>query len=398
MPKNFDLNHSLHIYLLLLLKFNMRFRLTVLIILIFNLGLTQERRVITTAVPFLMIASDARAAGVGEQGVATSTDNFSQHWNPSKYVFSEFSSGVSFSYTPYLSKLVNDIFLANISYYNKLDERSSWSASLKYFSLGDIDILQNPLDIPIIENPNEFTLDAAYSLKLNENFALAVTGRFLLSDVKLQTFDSETEAASSFAVDISGYYESDISSYKNFDGIFRGGFNFSNIGPKMKYSKLNNGTESFLPTNLRLGTGFEFIFDSNNSIAITLEINKLLVPSPSQEVLNSSGDIVAYRQPDIGFLQGIFKSFGDAPDGFSEELNELTYSLGLEYSFNKSFYLRSGYFSEHELKGSRKFITIGSGFNTSNNLKIDLSYLISTSDVISPLENTVRLSLGFNFQ
>lgn len=398
MPKNFDLNHSLHIYLLLLLKFNMRFILIVLIILIFNLGLTQERRVITTAVPFLMIASDARAAGVGEQGVATSTDNFSQHWNPSKYVFSEFSSGVSFSYTPYLSKLVNDIFLANISYYNKLDERSSWSASLKYFSLGDIDILQNPLDIPIIENPNEFTLDAAYSLKLNENFALAVTGRFLLSDVKLQTFDSETEAASSFAVDISGYYESDISSYKNFDGIFRGGFNFSNIGPKMKYSKLNNGTESFLPTNLRLGTGFEFIFDSNNSIAITLEINKLLVPSPSQEVLNSSGDIVAYRQPDIGFLQGIFKSFGDAPDGFSEELNELTYSLGLEYSFNKSFYLRSGYFSEHELKGSRKFITIGSGFNTSNNLKIDLSYLISTSDVISPLENTVRLSLGFNFQ
>ena len=398
MPKNFDLNHSLHIYLLLLLKFNMRFKLTVLIILISSLGLTQERRVITTAVPFLMIASDARAAGVGEQGVATSTDNFSQHWNPSKYVFSEFSSGVSFSYTPYLSKLVNDIFLANISYYNKLDERSSWSASLKYFSLGDIDILQNPLDIPIIENPNEFTLDAAYSLKLNENFALAVTGRFLLSDVKLQTFDSETEAASSFAVDISGYYESDISSYKNFDGIFRGGFNFSNIGPKMKYSKLNNGTESFLPTNLRLGTGFEFIFDSNNSIAITLEINKLLVPSPSQEVLNSSGDIVAYRQPDIGFLQGIFKSFGDAPDGFSEELNELTYSLGLEYSFNKSFYLRSGYFSEHELKGSRKFITIGSGFNTSNNLKIDLSYLISTSDVISPLENTVRLSLGFNFQ
>jgi hypothetical protein len=398
MPKNVDINHSLDIYLLLLLKFNMRFKLSVLIILIFNLGLAQERRVITTAVPFLMIASDARAAGLGEQGVATSTDNFSQHWNPSKYVFSEFSSGVSFSYTPYLSKLVNDIFLANISYYNKLDERSSWSASLKYFSLGDIDILQNPLDIPIIENPNEFTLDAAYSLKLNENFALAVTGRFLLSDVKLQTFDSETEAASSFAVDISGYYESDLSSYKNFDGIFRWGFNFSNIGPKMKYSKLNNGTESFLPTNLRLGTGFEFIFDSNNALAITLEINKLLVPSPSQEVLNSNGDIVAYRQPDIGFLQGIFKSFGDAPDGFSEELNELTYSLGLEYSFNKSFYLRSGYFSEHELKGSRKFITIGSGFNTSNNLKIDLSYLISTSDVISPLENTVRLSLGFNFQ
>lgn len=358
---------------------------------------TQERRVITTAVPFLMIASDARAAGIGEQGVATSMDNFSQHWNPSKYVFSESSSGIAFSYTPYLSKLVNDIFLANISYYNKINERSAWSASLKYFSLGDIDILQNPLDIPIIENPNEFTIDAAYSLKLNENFALSVGGRFLLSDVKLQTLDSETEAASSVAVDISGFFESDITSYRNYDGILRAGFNISNIGPKMKYSKLNNGTESFLPTNLRFGTGFEFIFDSNNSFTISVELNKLLVPSPSEEVFNVDGDLVAYRQPDVGFLQGIFNSFNDAPDGFSEELKELTYSLGFEYSFNKSFFLRSGYFSEHELKGSRKFITIGTGFNTDRNLNIDLSYLISTSDVISPLENTLRLSLGFNF-
>ena len=358
---------------------------------------TQERRVITTAVPFLMIASDARAAGIGEQGVATSMDNFSQHWNPSKYVFSESSSGIAFSYTPYLSKLVNDIFLANISYYKKINERSAWSVSLKYFSLGDIDILQNPLDIPIIENPNEFTIDAAYSLKLNENFALSVGGRFLLSDVKLQTLDSETEAASSVAVDISGFFESDITSYRNYDGILRAGFNISNIGPKMKYSKLNNGTESFLPTNLRFGTGFEFIFDSNNSFTISVELNKLLVPSPSEEVFNVDGDLVAYRQPDVGFLQGIFNSFNDAPDGFSEELKELTYSLGLEYSFNKSFFLRSGYFSEHELKGSRKFITIGTGFNTDRNLKIDLSYLISTSDVISPLENTLRLSLGFNF-
>ena len=376
-----------------------RLKYTVILIVfaIFS-SFSQERRVITTAVPFLMIASDARAAGIGEQGVATSMDNFSQHWNPSKYVFSESSSGIAFSYTPYLSKLVNDIFLANISYYNKINERSAWSTSLKYFSLGDIDILQNPLDIPIIENPNEFTIDAAYSLKLNENFALSVGGRFLLSDVKLQTLDSETEAASSVAVDISGFFQSDIKSYKNYDGILRAGFNISNIGPKMKYSKLNNGTESFLPTNLRFGSGFEFIFDSNNSFTISVELNKLLVPSPSEEVFNVNGDLVAYRQPDVGFLQGIFNSFNDAPDGFSEELKELTYSLGLEYSFNKSFFLRSGYFSEHELKGSRKFITIGTGFSTDRNLKIDLSYLISTSDVISPLENTLRLSLGFNFQ
>ena len=373
-----------------------RLLLTLFFLSIFSIH-SQERRVITTAVPFLLISSDARASGIGEQGVATSVDNFSQHWNPSKYVFSNNKSGIAFSYTPYLSKLVNDIFLANVSYYNNINERSSWSASLKYFSLGDIDILQNPLDIPIIENPNEFTLDASYSLKLSENFAMGVSGRFLMSDVKLQTLDSETEAANSVAVDIFGYYQSEKNSFRNYDGIFRLGFNISNIGPKMKYSKANGGTESYIPTNMRVGSGFEFIFDSNNSLAVTLEVNKLLVPSPSEEVFNSNGDLVAYRQPDMGFLQGIFKSFGDAPDGFSEELKELTYSLGLEYSFNESFFLRSGYFSEHELKGSRKFITIGTGFKTSRDLNIDLSYLISTSDVISPLENTLRLSLGFNF-
>mgnify|MGYP001377785922 FL=1 len=375
---------------------NKKLLLFVFLLSIFN-NYSQERRVITTAVPFLMVSSDARASGIGEQGVATSVDNFSQHWNPSKYIFSENSSGIAFSYTPYLSKLVNDIFLANVSYYNKINERSSWSASLKYFSLGDIDILQNPLDIPIIENPNEFTLDASYSLKLSESFAMGVSGRFLMSDVKLQTLDSETEAATSVAVDISGYYQSDVKSYNNFDGILRAGFNISNIGPKMKYSKVSGGSESYIPTNLRLGSGFEFLFDSNNSLALTVEINKLLVPSPSEEVLNSSGEIVAYRQPDVGFLQGMFKSFGDAPDGMAEEIKELTYSLGLEYAFNKSFFIRSGYFSEHELKGSRKFVTIGTGFKTDRDLNIDLSYLISTSDVISPLENTIRLSLGFNF-
>ena len=376
---------------------NKKFILFIVLLSTLNLYSQQERRVITTAVPFLMISSDARASGIGEQGVATSVDNFSQHWNPSKYVFSENSSGIAFSYTPYLSKLVNDIFLANVSYYNKINERSSWSASLKYFSLGDIDILQNPLDIPIVENPNELTLDASYTLKLSENFAMGITGRFLMSDVKLQTLDSETEAATSVAVDISGFYQSEVNSYNNFDGIIRAGFNISNIGPKMKYSKVNGGTESYIPTNLRLGSGFEFIFDSSNSLAVTLEINKLLVPSPSEEVLNANGEVVAYRQPDVGFLAGMFKSFGDAPDGMAEEIKELTYGFGLEYSFNKSFFLRTGYFTEHELKGSRKFATIGTGFKTSRDLIVDLSYLISTSDVISPLENTVRLSLGFNF-
>lgn len=369
-----------------------------LFILIFAafLGYSQkERRVITTAVPFLMISSDARASGIGEQGVATSFDNFSQHWNPSKYVFSENSSGFGFSYTPYLSKIVNDVFLGNLTYYRKNSERSAWSFSLKYFSLGDIDVLQNPLDIPIIESPNEFTIDAGYSLKLNENFGLGITGRFLLSDVKLQSFDAESQAATSVAVDISGFFQSDIVTIGRSNGILRAGFNISNLGPKMKYTDL--GQESFIPTNLKIGSGFEFLSDNSNSLTVSFEINKLLVPTPSIPIYDSSEtEIIAYRQDDIGFLSGIFKSFGDAPDGSSEELKELTYSFGLEYSFNESFFLRSGYFSEHELKGSRKFITLGTGFKTNSNLSIDLSYLISTSEIISPLENTLRFSLSYN--
>ena len=369
-----------------------------LFILLFTafLGYSQkERRVITTAVPFLMISSDARASGIGEQGVATSFDNFSQHWNPSKYVFSENSSGFGFSYTPYLSKIVNDVFLGNLTYYRKNSERSAWSFSLKYFSLGDIDVLQNPLDIPVIESPNEFTLDAGYSLKLNENFGLGITGRFLLSDVKLQTFDAESQASTSVAVDISGFFQSDIISFGRNNGILRAGFNISNLGPKMKYSDL--GQESFIPSNLKIGSGFEFLYDNSNSLTFSFEINKLLVPTPSIPIYDSSNtEIIAYKQDDIGFLSGIFKSFGDAPDGSSEELKELTYSFGLEYSFNQSFFLRSGYFTEHELKGSRKFITLGTGFRTNSNLSIDLSYLISTSEIISPLENTLRFSLSYN--
>ena len=355
----------------------------------------KERRVITTAVPFLMISSDARASGIGEQGVATSFDNFAQHWNPSKYVFSESSSGFGFSYTPYLSKIINDVFLGNLTYYSKPSERSVWSFSLKYFSLGDVDILQNPLDVPFIESPNEFTFDAGYSLKLNENFGLGITGRFLLSDVKLQSFDTESQASTSVAVDISGFYKSDRISIGRNDGILRAGFNISNLGPKMKYSDL--GQESFIPSNLRVGTGFEFLSNNSNSFTVSLEINKLLVPTPSVPIYDSTGsEIISYKQEDISFLSGIFKSFGDAPDGSSEELKELTYSLGLEYAFNQSFFLRTGYFSEHELKGSRKFLTLGTGFKTNSNLRFDLSYLISTSEIISPLENTLRFSLSFN--
>ena len=369
----------------------------ILIILLFFLvktGFSQERRVITTAVPFLMISADARASGLGEQGVATTPDAFSQHWNPSKYVFSESLSGVGISYTPYLSKLVSDVFLANVNYFNVIDDRSSWSASFKYFSLGDIDIIQNPQDIPILENPNEFTLDASYSLKLSKYFALAVTGRFLMSDVKLQSVDSDSDSASSFAVDISGFFQSDEKAYGNFNGIWRSGFNISNIGPRMKYEEL--GKKNFIPTNLKLGTAFDFIFDSSNKVSLNLELNKLLVPSPSIPIYNSNNQIIGYNQADVNFLSGIFKSFGDAPDGFSEELNEFTLAMGIEYLYNDSFAIRAGYFNENENKGARKYITFGTGFKL-NEINLDLSYLLSTSSIISPLENTLRFSFTYNF-
>lgn len=365
-----------------------------LLILAINLSFSQDRRVITTAVPFLMISADARASGLGEQGVATTPDAFSQHWNPSKYVFSENLSGVGVSYTPYLSKLVSDVFLANINYFNVIDERSSWSASFKYFSLGDIDIIQNPQDIPLLENPNEFTLDASYSLKLSDYFALAVTGRYLMSDVKLQSVDSNSDSASSFAVDISGFYQSDEKSYKNFNGIWRAGFNLSNIGPRMKYEEL--GKKNFIPSNLKIGSAFDFIFDSSNKVSLNLELNKLLVPSPSVPIYNSNEQIIGYNQADVNFLSGIFKSFGDAPDGFSEELKEFTVAFGLEYLYNDSFAVRAGYFNENENKGARKYLTFGTGFKIEK-INLDLSYLLSTSSVISPLENTLRFSFTYNF-
>jgi hypothetical protein len=371
-------------------------KIVVNIFLIFNLLnlYSQDRRVITTAVPFLMISADARASGLGEQGVATSPDAFSQHWNPAKYVFLDNKSGVGVSYTPYLSKLVSDVFLANLNYYNVIDERSSWSTSFKYFSLGDIDILQNPQDIPYLENPNEFTLDASYILKLNDNFSMGVTGRYLMSDVKLQSVDSDSSSASSFAVDISGFYQSDERAYENFNGLWRFGFNISNMGPKMKYEEL--GKNNFIPTNLKLGSAFDFIFDSSNKLSINLELNKLLVPSPSVPIYNSNDQIIGYNQADVTFLSGLFKSFGDAPDGFSEELKEVTLSLGLEYTYNDSFALRVGYFGENEDKGARKYVTFGTGFSLEE-IDLDLSYLLSSSSVISPLENTLRFSFTYNF-
>ena len=371
-----------------------------LLLILFTSLLYSQNRVITTGVPFLLITSDARSAGMGEQGVATTPDAYSQNWNPSKYSFAPSDSGIGVSYTPYLSQLVNDIFLANVSYYRVISERAAWATSLKYFSLGEIEIGQTPADFinPLIERPNEFVLDFSYALKLNESFSMGVTGAFINSDLKLGSATDDASAASTVAFGISGYYQSDELNIGTFDGKWRGGFYVSNLGPKLTYE--TDGYADYLPTNLKLGGGLDLILDSYNTLSFGLEINKLLVPTPSEPIVSTNADgeeiITGYIQPDVSFLSGIFKSFGDAPDGFSEELQEFTWAFGAEFNYNNAFALRAGYFNEHELKGARKFITLGAGFKY-NVVDIDLSYLISATKVINPLENTLRFSLTFNF-
>lgn len=365
----------------------------------------QDRRVITTGVPFLLIAPDARAAGMGDMGVATSVDAFSQQWNSSKYAFSETKSGVGVSYTPYLSKLVNDIFLGNVTYFNRLDERSAFAASLRYFSLGDIEFVDNEFDEPRIQRPSELSIDASYALRLSEQFAMSVAMRYLRSDLRIQGVDNDASAANTFGVDISGYYQSEEEAYADFNGRWRMGFAIQNIGPKFKYDE--GGLDNFQPTNLRLGAGFDFIFDQYNKVSVTAEVAKLLVPTPpiygfvdsdeDGEYDEGTEEVVIYKgkDPDVSFLSGMFQSFGDAPDGFSEELKEFTYSLGAEYVYQDSFAFRAGYFNESEEKGARKFLALGAGFKA-NVVNIDLSYLFSASKVQSPLENTLRFSLTFN--
>lgn len=357
---------------------------------------------ITTGVPFLLIAADPRAGAMGDIGVVTSADAFSQHWNPAKYAFATSKQGVGISYTPYLSKLVNDIFLADVTYYNRLTENSAVGASLRYFKLGDIEARQTAEQDPLILSPNEFTLDLSYSLRLSERFSMAVAGRYLRSDLKLQTGNDDASAASSFAVDVAGYYQSEEIAYDDFDGRWRMGFNISNIGPKIKYDNTEN-SESNLPTNLALGGGFDFILDEYNKIGVSAEVNKLLVPTPQDPDLNGDGEITSEERAqnnkdyrNISFVSGMFKSFGDAPGGFGEEIKEFTWALGAEYWYQDVFAFRAGYFNESDMKGGRKFASLGAGFRYTT-INIDLSYLFGTGKVVTPLDGTLRFGLTFNF-
>lgn len=356
---------------------------------------SQQERAITTAVPFLNIAADARSSGMGDMGVATPMDAFSQQWNPSKYAFAKQKMGVGISYAPYLESIVTDIALLNANVYNKINESSAFGFGVRFFGLGEIELRRNPEEIPRIVKPNEFSLGGSYSLKLSPTFAMSVGGRFISSNLRFQEGAQDSQAANAFAVDVSGFYRSREIAYNSFNGRWRGGFNISNVGGKIQYD--GSGQDDFLPTNLKFGGGFDFIFDLDNVLGIYTEFNRLLVPTPRD--FDGDGDIDSednneYQQ--ISFFNGIFESFGDAPDGFSEELQETTWALGAEYRYLESFMLRAGYFNESEEKGSRQFFTLGAGFKFKST-QIDLSYLFSTAQVRNPLENTLRFSLTFNF-
>lgn len=372
-----------------------RLTIWVFLVLLMAIKANGQDRIITTGVPFLLITPDARAAGMGELGVATSPDSYAQQWNPAKYAFSENNSGIGLSYTPYLRQLVDDIFLGSLTYFNKINERSAWASSLKYFSYGNVqfnDLMSGTIIDQGSKRPNEITLDLSYSLKLSESFAMSVAGRFLRSDLKVHT-DMDATSANSLGVDISGFYQSSTFDMGNLNGLIRGGFNISNIGPRLKYDE--GGQMDFIPTNLRLGSGLDIIFDASNVLGVQLEFSKLLVPTPVA-YYDDNDEFKGYRQPDIDFFKGIFQSFNDAPGGFQEELKEITWALGVEYLFAQTLALRTGYFNESEQKGSRRYITFGAGFKL-NGMEIDISYLSSTSKIRNPLENTLRFSLSFNF-
>ena len=363
-----------------------------------------ENRVITTGIPFLLVAADARSAGMADQGVATSPDTFSQQYNPAKYAFAVDKSGFSVSYTPYLTSLVNDISLGQLTYYNRFNEVSAFAGSLRYFGLGEINMTDENGDPLGTVNPNEFAIDGSYALQLSEKFSMAVAGRYVRSSLRIASNTSgDATPASTFAVDLAGYFQSEQIAYSEFDGRWRAGFNFQNIGPKISYDSNKIGA-NFIPANLKLGAGFDFIFDEYNKIALSVELNKLLVPTPQRPTDLDGNGIISQIEIDqnnsdyraISWSSGIFRSFGDAPDGFSEELKEFTYSIGTEYTYQDSFALRMGYFNESEVKGARKFFSLGAGFKY-NVVKVDVSYLFSASKVRNPLENTLRFSLTFNF-
>ena len=360
---------------------------------------------VNTGVTTLGIAPDARSTGMGYLGAATDPDVNSQYWNPSKYAFGYSQGGMALSYTPWLRKIVNDIFLAELAGYWKpgSGDNQAISASFRYFSLGEVTFGGNQTGGGAVQtiNPYEMAFDLGYSRKLSEHFSMGVVLRYILSDLSwTDTYTSESNsAASAFSADISGYYVSYPMIGRN-ECQFAWGFNLSNIGTKVSYD--HGANHAFLPTNLRLGANFMFPLADYHTLAFGVDANKLLVPtkprSKDYDTSTPEGQLeyeeAVQKWNDQSPIAGIFKSFSDAPGGFKEELQEITWSLGAEYAYNQQFFARMGYYYENANKGGRSYFGFGAGFSL-NVVRLDASYLLATSQN-SPLDQTLRFTLSFD--
>lgn len=352
-----------------------------------------------TAVPSLDIAPDARGGAMGDNGVATTPDIASQYWNPAKYAFHESKAGVALSYTPWLRKLVNDMGLGYLTGYYKIgsQDNQAIAASLRYFSLGEVMDGDGAWgNTGLTYNPYELAFDVSYSRKLSPYYSMAVAFRYIRSDMNVSGDNSEMSAGNAFAADISGYLEKYVY-VGNSESLWSFGFNVSNIGTKVSY---NGGTTNhFLPTNLKLGTGFLYPFNNLNKLGIYFDINKYLVPSYPMMKEGEDNNSEAYIKRvkdynDMSAITGVFKSFSDANGGFSEELKEINFSLGLEYTYNNQFFARTGYHHENKMKGNRQYFSFGAGFRYSM-FQLDAAYLVSTVQN-NPLDQTFRFSLSFD--
>lgn len=350
-------------------------------------------RIISTGVPLLIIAPDARSGAMGDVGVASKPDANSLHWNAAKLAFMQNKTGVSFTYSPWLRELVSDIELLYLGGYYKVNERSTLGASLTYFSLGAIDFFDQEGMATGTYKPNEFAMDLAYTMKLNENFSISLTGRYIRSDLTQgqNVGTTQTHAANAGAADLGLYYQKAIKAVRPSEYAL--GLQISNLGSKISYS--DNMDSEFLPANLRLGGRYTTQLDQFNEISIMMDFNKLLVPTPP--VYNdSTGAIFAGMDPNVGVFQGAIQSFYDAPNGFKEEIQEISLSIGAEYWYNKVLALRAGYFYEAKNKGARQYLTLGAGIKY-NVMGLDISYLIATSALNNnPLKNTLRVGLNFD--